>query len=116
MKRTIIAFKHYYQEFLDILNEKEKLKLKYILSLLETSDRMPLKFLRYIRNGLYELRLEYESNIYRIFFIFDEDKIVVLFNGFHKKTMKTPQKEIDKALKIKNEYYAYKQSHHNKYK
>jgi phage-related protein len=59
--------------------------------------------------------MEYEGNIYRIFFIFDEGKIVILFNGFQKKTQKTPESEIDKALKIKEKYYAYKQSHDNKH-
>ena len=53
---------------------------------------------------------EYESNIYRVFFIFDDGQIVVLFNGFHKKTQKTPKQEIEKALKIKEAYYADKQS------
>ena len=115
MRRTIIAYGHYYKEFLETLKEKEVLKLKYILSLLETGDRMPVKFMKYIRDELYELRMEYEGNIYRIFFIFDKGQIVVLFNGFQKKTEKIPQKEIDKALKLKNEYYAYKQSHDNKY-
>jgi len=46
------------------------------------------------------------SNIYRVFFIFDKDCIVVLFNGFQKKTQKTPKNEINKALKIKEIYYA----------
>ena len=55
-------------------------------------------------DGLYEVRVEFGSNIYRIFCCFDEGKIVVLFNGFQKKTQKTPSNEIDKALKIKNEY------------
>ena len=58
--------------------------------------------------GLFELRVEYESNIYRVFFIFDEGNIVVLFNGFQKKKQKTPKVEIEKALRIKNEYYAEK--------
>ena len=115
MNRTIIAFGQYYNDFLETLNEKEKQKIKYILSLLETSDRMPLKFIKYIRDGLYELRMEYEGNIYRVFFIFDVDCIVVLFNGFQKKTQKTPEKEIEKALKIKEEYYASKQSFNNEH-
>lgn len=59
-------------------------------------------------NGIYELRVEYNSNIYRVFFIFEEDYIVVLFNGFQKKGQKTPESEIAKALKIKEEYYEYK--------
>ena len=116
MKRKIIAFGTYYTEFVKTLNNKEVLKLKYILSLLESTDRMPLRFIKYIRDGLYELRLEYESNIYRLFFIFDKDCIVVLFNGYQKKTQKTPENEIRKALKIKNDYYEYKQSDDNGYK
>ena len=116
MKRTLIAYGKYYEEFLATLNDKETLKLKYILSLLETSDRMPIKFIQYIRDGLFELRMEYSGNIYRLFFIFDNTNIVVVFNGFQKKTEKTPPKVIDKALRIKNEYYAHKQSHDNKYK
>ncbi|MDR0793648.1 MAG: type II toxin-antitoxin system RelE/ParE family toxin, partial [Chitinophagaceae bacterium] len=75
-----------------------------------SQDRVPENFISHIQDGLYELRIEYNSNIYRVFFIFDEGKIVVLFNGFQKKTQKTPPEEIKKALKIKNEYYADKQS------
>ena len=66
--------------------------------------------LKLIKDGLYELRTEYGGNIFRVFFIFDEGKIVVLFNGFQKKSQKTPSKEIEKALKIKEAYYADKQS------
>ena len=47
-------------------------------------------------------------NIYGAFFIFDECNIVMLFNGFQKKTQKTPESEIEKAVKLKNEYYASK--------
>ena len=84
--------------------------MDYIISLLETEDRLPVKFIKFLRDELYELRMEYNSNIYRVFFIFDEGKIVVLFNGFQKKTQKTPQSEIEKALKIKEAYYGDKQS------
>lgn len=108
MRRKIIAFGKYYKDFLSALGEKEVLKVKYVLSLLETEDRMPVKFIKAIRDGLYELRISYNGNIYRIFFIFDEGQIVVLFNGFQKKTQKTPSSEIEKALQIKEEYYEYK--------
>ncbi len=86
-------------------------KVKYVLSLLGTEDRMPVKFIKLIQDGLYELRISYEGNIYRIFFIFDEGNIVILFNGFQKKTQKTPRSEIKKALKIREEYYEYKRQH-----
>ncbi|GHT25885.1 hypothetical protein AGMMS4957_21190 [Bacteroidia bacterium] len=116
MKRTVIAFGNHYNDFIKTLDSKELLKLKYILSLLENNDRMPVKFIKYIRDGIYELRLEYNGNIYRIFFIFDNDCIVVLFNGFQKKTQKTPENEINKAIKIKEDYYANKQFNDNKHK
>ena len=73
-------------------------------------DRLPVKFVKHLRDGIFELRTEYEGNIYRVFFIFDEGNIVVLFNGFQKKAQKTPQNELEKALKIKEAYYADKQS------
>lgn len=115
MKRKIIAFGSYYRDFMDSLNEKERQKVHYILSLLQTEDRLPIKFIKFIRDGLYELRVSWNGNIYRLFFIFDEGQIVVLFNGFHKKTQKTPSAEINKALKIKEEYYASKQQSNNRH-
>ena len=107
----IIAYGGYYKDFLKTLTEQEILKIKYVLSLMETEERMPVKFIKLIRDGLYELRISYNGNIYRIFFIFDEGNIVVLFNGFQKKTQKTPLSEIRKALKIKEEYYEYKRKY-----
>ena len=106
MKRRIETYGGYFEQFRETLLPKEKVKLDYIISLLETTDRMPVKFIDYIREGLYELRMEYNGNIYRVFFIFDKGNIVVLFNGFQKKTQKTPECEIIKALKIKEAYYA----------
>jgi len=108
MKRIIITFGGYFEDFMGKLTNKEQQKVDYLLTLLRTQDRLPIKFIKLIRDGVYELRIEYNSTIYRIFFIFDEDKIVVLFNGFHKKTQKTPQNEITKAITIKEEYYEYK--------
>lgn len=66
---------------------------------------MPSKYVKFIREGLFELRIEWQGNIYRIFFCFDEGQIVILFNGFQKKTSKTPESEIKQALKLKKEYY-----------
>ena len=106
MKRKILTYGGYFERFIEKLLPKELTKLNYIISLLETCDRVPTKFIGYIRDGLYELRMEFNSNIYRVFFIFDDGQIVVLFNGFQKKSQKAPQNEIDKALKIKEAYYA----------
>lgn len=110
MRRKIKAFGEYYNDFMETLSDKERNKMEYIISLLATVDRMPVKFMKSIRDGIYELRMEYNSNIYRLFFIFDDGSIVILFNGFQKKTQKTPQNEIEKALKIKKEYYDQKEN------
>ena len=95
---------------METLKEKEQEKIQYGLLLLKSQDRLPKKFVKLVRDGIYELRTEYGGHIYRVFFIFDEGEIVVLFNGFQKKTQKTPQNEIEKAIKIKEAYYADKQS------
>ena len=108
MKRRIITFGRYFCEFMEGLTAKAREKVDYGLVLLKTQNRLSTKFVKHIRNGIYELRVEYNSNIYRVFFIFEEDYIVVLFNGFQKKGQKTPESEIAKALKIKEEYYEYK--------
>jgi putative addiction module killer protein len=107
-ERKIIGFKHYYKEFMQMLNAGGRKKIHYVLDMLATQERISAKFVKFIRDGIYELRAEYESNIYRIFFIFDGDNIVVLFNGFQKKTQKMPESEIKKAIQLKNEYYGSK--------
>ena len=106
--RKIITYGGYYEAFLETLTEKEQEKIEYGLLLLKYENRIPAKFVKQIRSGLYELRTMYNSNIYRVFFIFDSGNIVVLFNGFQKKSQKTPKNEIEKALKIKDDYYAHK--------
>ena len=106
-KRQIIYFKNYFYDFFDSLSEKVKDKIDYVLFLITIADRIPKKFFQYMEgtDGLFEIRVEFESNIYRIFCCFDEGKLVVLFNGFQKKTQKTTSNELDKALKIKREYF-----------
>ena len=104
MKRRIIAYKNYYKDFFESLDEDTQEKILYGMLLLKTQERLPSKFVKLIRDGLFELRIEWQGNIYRIFFCFNEEKVVVLFNGFQKKSQKTPAKEINKALKLKAEY------------
>ncbi len=110
MARKILTYGGYFEAFMETLMEKVQEKIQYGLLLLKTQDRLSKKFVKLIKDGIYELRTEYGGNIYRVFFIFDEGQIVVLFNGFQKKTQKTPTNEIEKAIKIKEAYYADKQS------
>ena len=105
MKRKILTYGGYFEAFMATLKEKEQEKIQYGLLLLKSQDRLSKKFVKHIRDGVYELRTEYGGNIYRVFFIFDDGQIVVLFNGFQKKTQKTPKKEISKAERIRQEYF-----------
>ena len=63
--------------------------------MLKVQERVSSKFVKYLREELYEIRAEYGGNIFRVFFIFDDGNIVILFNGFQKKTQKTPPSEIE---------------------
>lgn len=105
--RQIIYFKKYYFDFFDKQSEKVKDKIDYVLFFITVADRIPKKFFQHLEgtNGLYEIRVEYQGNIFRIFCCFDEGNLVVLFNGFQKKSQKTPKSELDKAVKIMKEYF-----------
>lgn len=104
--RQIVYFKNYFEEFYNEQDEKVKRKIDEVLFLITIVNRVPSKFLQFIEgsDGLYEVRVELGGNIYRIFCCFDEGKLVVLFNGFQKKTQKTPKTEIEKAEKLKADY------------
>ena len=108
-ERKIIAYKSYYRDFMATLTDGVKKKIHYGLDLLASQERVNKKFVEHVREGVYELKAEYEGNIYRVFFCFDAGHVVILFNGFQKKTQKTPENEIQKAIQLKNEYYASKQ-------
>jgi len=109
-KRQIIYFRHYYWDFFNSQPEKTKNKINYVLFLVTVAENIPAKFFEQMTgyDGLFAIRIEFQSNIYRIFCCFDKGNLVVLFNGFQKKTQKTPKKEIEKAMRIMNEYWDYK--------
>jgi phage-related protein len=77
------------------------------LEAIETLERVPTNYLKHLEetNGLYEARIQLASNIWRVFCFFDDGKLVVLLNGFHKKTQKTPKNEIEKALLLMEMYF-----------
>jgi len=108
--RKIIAYKNYFSDFIKKLSTDEINKIRRALDLFKVEDRMPRHFIKFIRDGIYEFRVTYGNNEFRIFFIYDGDIVVVLFNAFKKKTQKTPDNEIKKAIKLKEEYYATKRN------
>lgn len=107
-ERKILYYKDYFPTFFFSLSEGARKKVAYVLDILKTQQRPGKNFVKHIREGVFELRAQHEGNIYRAFFIFDEGNVVLLFNGFQKKTQKTPKNEIEKAISLKNEYYAEK--------
>ena len=115
MIRQIIFHGEYFLDFYQGLDAKVKSKVQYVLELIKQVERVPVKFLAPMSGykGLYEVRIEYQSNIYRIFCCFDEGRLVVLFNGFQKKTQKTPKEDIEKAMQLKNEYFKLKEKNHD---
>jgi len=105
--RTIITYKNYFEEFLTKQRQKVKEKIVWTFLLIEELYKIPETYLKHLEgtDGLYEIRIQLGSDTFRIFCFFDEGKLVVLANGFQKKTQKTPKQEIAKALKIMEEYY-----------
>lgn len=112
--RKIIFFKDYFQTFFEKQNKKVKAKIVWTFDLIEDLQRVPETYLKHIEDtdGLYEIRVQVGSDIFRIFCFFDKGQLVVLANGFQKKTQKTPKNEIEFALKIRKEYENKLQSNH----
>jgi len=105
--REVITYKNYFEDFFKEQPRKVQDKIIKILDILENVERVPITYLKYIEgtNGLFEVRVQLGSNIFRIFCCFDGNKLVVLFTGFQKKTQKIPAKEIERAVKIMTDYY-----------
>lgn len=105
--RTIVAYKHYFEEFLQNQPIKVQAKIFKIFEIIEYQQHIPVRYLEHIKDtdGLYEAKISLGSDIWRVFCFFDEGRLVILLNGFQKKTMKTPKSEIKLALKLKTEYF-----------
>lgn len=105
--REVITYRHYFDEFFKAQQQKVRDKIIKVLDIIEQVDRVPATYLRYIEgtNGLFEVRVQLGNNIFRIFCFFDGNKFVILLTGFQKKTQKTPMVEIEKAVRLMEEYY-----------
>jgi len=104
--RSVIFYKDYFQDFFVKQRDKVKNKIIWTFELIEELPRIPESYLKHIEgtDGLYEIRVQLGSDIFRIFCFFYRGQLVVVANGFQKKSQKTQKKEIEKALKIKKEY------------
>ncbi|MDP3393055.1 type II toxin-antitoxin system RelE/ParE family toxin [Sediminibacterium sp.] len=105
--RKIYYYKDYYLDFFNQLKPDVKKKFNWTLQLIVTLNRVPEKFFKHITGttGLYEVRVEVGSDIFRVFSFFDKENLVIIVNGFQKKAQKTPKSEIDLAERLKKQYF-----------
>ena len=104
--RTAVFYKDYFEQFFVKQNNRVKEKIIWTIRLIEDVEIVPAIYLKYISatNGIYEIRIQTGSDIFRIFCFFDKENLIVIGNGFQKKTQKTPKNEMIKAIQIKLNY------------
>ena len=108
--RQVIFYRDYFWDFYKKQSVKVKNKINWTIGLLQYLEIIPDKYLKHIEEtDLYEIRVTFGNNIFRIFCFFDKDRLVIILNGFQKKTQKTPKTEIDRALRLKQDYYENKE-------
>ncbi|WP_298390883.1 type II toxin-antitoxin system RelE/ParE family toxin [Hydrotalea sp.] len=107
-KGQIRSLKVYGNDFWEFYNKQTKKvqdRILWTIRVIKDIKLVPEKYLKHIDEGIYEIRVSSGNNIFRIFCFFDEGQLVIVLNGFQKKTQKTPAEEIDKAKKLKKKYY-----------
>lgn len=107
MQRQLKTYGNYFLDFYNFLDEDVQQKIDWVFEMVKSADHIPKKFFDHLTgsDGIFEIRIEYESNIYRVLCFFDKGNLVVLINSFQKKTQKTPPKEIALAEKLKKQYF-----------
>jgi len=105
--RPVFYYKNFYLDFFQCLNSDVKKKLIWTIKFIATSQSVPVEFLKRIENanGLYEIRLEVGADFYRVLCFFDNEKLIILINGFRKKSKRTSIREIELGQRIKKEYF-----------
>ena len=113
--RQVVVFEEHFKEFRKTLDRETLKKLYQVLTLIMTVKVVPVKFLKAVegRMGLFEIRIEHSRSIYRVFCCFDDENLVILFNGFQKKTQKTPKEQLDKAEALMKKYFELKTKHNH---
>ena len=105
--RDIFYYENHYLDFFEKLKPEVKKKFNWTLQLIATIDKVPDKYFKHMSNstGIYEIRVEVGSDIYRVFSFFDKGNLIILLNGFQKKSQKTPKNELALAEKLKKQYF-----------
>lgn len=110
--RTIVYYRHYYKQFFNKQSKSVQKKINWTLGLIATLERIPSKYFAHMTgsDGIYEVRVEVGSDIFRVFSFFDESNVVILVNGFQKKSQKTPVNELELATRLKKQYFDEKEN------
>jgi len=103
--RTLIPFGAYFWDFYDGLEKDLQDKVDYVLQIIISVNPIPGKFFKHLGDGIFEIRIEYQSNIYRIFSFFDKGKVVILLHGIQKKSQKIKRRELERAKSLRKKYY-----------
>ena len=109
--RKLIVYGDHFWEFYNDQRKKVQDRIDWVIRIIRTTRVIPAQYFKHLAGteGLYEIRVQAGNDIFRIFCCFDEGSLIVFFSGFQKKTERTPSKEIEKALRLKNEYYENKE-------
>ncbi len=105
--RQTIVYGPYFWDFYLTQTKEVQRKIDWVIGLVRTLQVVPVKFFKHLEgtDGLYEMRIKVGSNIFRVFCCFDKGNLVILLNGFQKKSEKTPRQEIERAEKLKQQYF-----------
>ena len=105
--RSLKVYGDDFWEFYNKQTQKVKERILWTIRLIRDIQRVPEQYLKHLEgtDGLYEIRVSSGNNIFRIFCFFDEGQLVILLNAFQKETQKTPTDELERARKLKKQYY-----------
>lgn len=109
-QRIVIVYRNYFTDFYASQSEKVQNKIAKTIEIIESIDRIPERYLKHLQNGLFEMRVQLGSDIFRVFCFFDGGRLVILLGGFQKKTQKTPKEEFERAMRLMKEYFKEKEA------
>ncbi len=94
------------EDFLDTLNDRQIEKILWVLKLIKELDSIPKEYFKKLVNtdDTWEVRVQSGNNVFRLLGFFDSNRIIILTNGFAKKSQKTPKQEIALAELRKKDY------------
>jgi phage-related protein len=105
--RTTYVYGNDFWDFYNLQKPEVQDKIDWVIGLVRSLRMIPEKYFKSLEdtNGLFEIKIKVGTDIYRIFCFFDKGNLIILLNGFNKKSDKTPKNEIEKAMRLKQKYY-----------